>query len=257
MQWTVPSALDYFGTLVADDETLNLAEAATAIALDDVPRLDVQQVMAELDRLGERLRQRLPADAPPSHRLRMLNQYFHGELGFAGNVNDYYAVGNSYIHQVLATRRGIPITLAIIFIELASHLGLRVKGVNFPGHFLMKLRLPQGEVVLDPFSGRSLGRGELDEFLSPWRDRAGLAPGEPMPMDNFLGAASPRQILARMLRNLKQIHMEQQDLPRLLAVQRKLVVLLPEDRLERTELEQCLQQIRSGEGGGHGPTTLH
>jgi regulator of sirC expression with transglutaminase-like and TPR domain len=253
LQWSVPTALDYFETLVADDDSLNLAEAAAAIALDDVPRLDVQQVMAELDRMGERLRQRLPADAPPSHRLRMLNQYFHGELGFAGNVNDYYAVGNSYLHQVLATRRGIPITLAIIYMELAAHVGLRVKGVSFPGHFLMKLRLPQGEVVLDPFSGRSLGRGELDEFLSPWRDRAGLAPGEPMPLDTFLGTASSRDILARMLRNLKQIHLEAQDLPRLLAVQRKLVALLPDDRVERAELDQWLQQIRDGEG----PATLH
>jgi len=253
LDWAVPSALDYFATLVADDEGLNLAEAATAIALDDVPHLDVQQVLAELDRLGERLRRRLPADSPPSHRLRMLNQYFHGELGFAGNVNDYYAVGNSYLHEVLSTRRGIPITLAIIYMELAGHVGLRVKGVSFPGHFLMKLRLPQGEVVLDPFSGRSLGRGELDEFLSPWRDRAGLAPDEPMPLDTFLGTASPRQILARMLRNLKQIHLEQGDLPRLLGIQQRLVALLPQDQAEKAELAQCIQQIRDRDG----PATLH
>lgn len=251
LQWPVPTALDYFATLVADDEGLNLAEAAAAIALDDEPRLDVQQVLSELDRLGEKLRRRLPADAPPSHRLRMLNQYFHGELGFAGNVNDYYAIGNSYLHRVLTTRRGIPITLAIIYMELATHVGLRVRGVSFPGHFLMKLRLPQGEVVLDPFSGRSLGRGELDEFLTPWRDRAGLPPGEPMALDAFLGTASPRQILARVLRNLKQIHMEQGDLARLLKVQQRLVTLLPEDRLERAELTQCLQQL--GESDGPGP----
>ncbi|RZL28559.1 MAG: transglutaminase, partial [Rubrivivax sp.] len=242
-----------FATLVADDEGLNLAEAAAAIALDDVPHLDVQQVLSELDRLGERLRRRLSADAPPSHRLRMLNQYFHGELGFAGNVNDYYAIGNSYLHEVLATRRGIPITLAIIYMELAGHVGLRVRGVSFPGHFLMKLRLPQGDVVLDPFSGRSLGRSELDEFLSPWRERAGLAPDEPMSLDTFMGTASPRQILARMLRNLKQIHQEQHDLTRQLSVQQRLVALLPGDRGERVELEQCLRQLRDGDG----PGTLH
>lgn len=248
LHWPVPTALDYFATLVADDEGLNLAEAAAAIAQDDFPRLDVQQVMSDLDLLGERLRARLPADSPPSHRLRMLNQYFHGELGFAGNVNDYYAVGNSYVHQVLATRRGIPITLAIIYMELASHVGLRVRGVSFPGHFLMKLRLPQGEVVLDPFSGRSLGRSELDEYLSPWRDRAEMAPDEPLSLDAFLGTASKRQILARMLRNLKQIHFEQQDLPRLLAVQQRLVALLPEDQGEQGELQQARQQLRDRDG---------
>ncbi len=124
-----PTPLEYFATLVGDDAGLNLLEAAAAIAQDEFPALDVQAVLAEVDSLAERLRQRLPADASAGHKLRSLTRYFHQELGFAGNINNYYERGNSYIHHVLATRRGIPITLAVIFLELATQLGLRAQGI--------------------------------------------------------------------------------------------------------------------------------
>jgi hypothetical protein len=110
-----------------------------------------------------------PADAPPLQRLRLLNRYFFQELGFAGNVNDYYDPRNSYLPDVLRTRRGIPITLALLYVELATQAGLQAAGVSFPGHFLVKLRMPRGEVVIDPFSGQSLSREDLDERLMPYR----------------------------------------------------------------------------------------
>ena len=78
-------------------------------------------------------------------RLRWLNRFFFQELGFAGNVNDYYDPDNSYLHRVLATRRGIPITLAVVYIELATQVGLTARGVSFPGHFLIKLKMPQAK----------------------------------------------------------------------------------------------------------------
>lgn len=224
-----PTALEYFAALVAEDEGLNLLEAAASIAQDEFPQLDVQAVLSEVDGLAERLRQRLPADAAPSHRLRLLNRYFREELGFAGNLNNYYERGNSYLHQVLATRRGIPIALAVIYMELAAQIGLQARGVSFPGHFLVKLHLPQGEVMLDPFTCRSLSREALEEALQPYRQRAGVsAEGEP-PLELFLQSAEPRQVLARMLRNLKEIHRSEQDWPRLLGVQQRLVLLLPNE----------------------------
>lgn len=227
-----PTPLEYFAALVADEQSLNLLEAAITIAQDEFPQLDVQQVLAEVDALAQRLKRRLPADAAAAYRLRALNQYFHQELGFAGNVNNYYEAGNSFVHHVLATRRGIPITLAVIYMELAAQIGLRVQGVAFPGHFLLKLRLPQGEVVLDPFSGRSLTRHALEEFLLPYRHGAGLPDDQELPMELFLQAASARQVLARMLRNLKEIHRSGQDWPRLLQVQQRLVTLLPGEAAE-------------------------
>jgi regulator of sirC expression with transglutaminase-like and TPR domain len=157
-----------------------------------------------------------------------LNQYFFSELGFAGNVNNYYDPGNSHVHQVLASRRGIPITLALVYCELAGQLGLTACGVSFPGHFLVKLHMPQGEVVVDPVSGRSLSRDELDDRLAPYRARHGLEGDFEAPLGLFLQAAPPRDTLARLLYNLKEIHRTAEDWPRLLAVQQRLVLLLPQ-----------------------------
>ena len=102
LRFEVPTALDYFASLVAEDDSFSLLEAAIAVAQDEYPRLDAQGVLAEIDALADRLKRRIPADAVPLQRLRLLNRYFFQELGFAGNVNDYYDPRNSYLHEVLA-----------------------------------------------------------------------------------------------------------------------------------------------------------
>jgi len=228
MQFEVPSALEYFASLVADDASFSLTEVALSLAQDEFPDLDMQETLAEIDALCERLRRRLAADAPPVQRLRMLNRYFFGELGFAGNVNDYYDPYNSCLNIVLQSRRGIPISLAVIYIEMATQIGLQARGVSFPGHFLVKLKMPQGEVVIDPFSGVSLSREDLDERLAPYKRQQGLVGEFDMPLGLFLQAATPREVVARMLRNLKEIYRTSKDWPRVLAVSQRLVVLLPQ-----------------------------
>lgn len=243
VHFAAPSALDFFAALVADDATLPVLEAAVAVAQDELPDLDVQAVLAEVDALAERLRRRLPADAAPLQRLRLLNQYFFQELGFAGNVNNYYDPGNSLLPVVLQTRRGIPLTLALLYIEIASQAGLRAQGVSFPGHFLVKLHLPRGEVVIDPFSGRSLTRDELEERLLPYRQPMDGFDFDEVPLGLFLQPAPPRDVIARLLHNLRDIHRTAQDLPRLTAVQRRLVLLLPEAWPERRELALLLAQL--------------
>jgi regulator of sirC expression with transglutaminase-like and TPR domain len=230
-----PTPLDYFAALVADDRQFSQIEAAISIAQDDEPRLDVQSVLAQIDTLAVRLKQRLAADAGALHKLRCLNRYFFQELGFAGNVNDYYDLRNSYLHRVLATRRGIPITLALLYIEIAQQIGLDARPVSFPGHFLAKLKMPQGEVIIDPFTGESLSREALDERLAPYRTRQGLVGDFEAPLGLFLQEAAGRDVLARLLRNLKEIHRSAEDWPRLLAVQQRLVVLLPEAWQERRD----------------------
>jgi len=230
-----PSPLEYFANLVADDSSFALLEAAVAIAQDEYPQLDVQVVLSEIDALALRLKKRMPADAAPVQRLRFLNRFFYQELGFAGNVNDYYDRRNSYLNDVLVQRRGIPLTLALLYVELAGQLGLTARGVSFPGHFLVKLRMPQGEVVIDPFDGRSLSREDLDERLAPYRRRQGLVGDFEAPLGLFLQAAPARDIVARMLRNLKEIHRSARDGLRWLAVQHRLVVLLPQSWDERRD----------------------
>ena len=239
LRFEVPSPLDYFAMLVVDDASLSLVEAAVSIAQDEYPQLDVQAVLAEIDSLGAKLRRRVPADAVPLHRLRVLNRFFFQELGFAGNVNHYHDPRNSYLHEVLRSRRGIPITLAVLYIELAQQIGLMAHGVSFPGHFLIKLRLNQGqrqgEVLIDPFTGRSLSREELSEMLQTYRNEHGLVAEDEVPLGLFLQSASAREVLIRMLRNLKQIHRGGEEWAPLLAVQRRLVVLLPRDWEERRD----------------------
>jgi len=231
-----PTALEYFASLVADDASMYVVEAALSIAQDDYPALDCQNVLAEIDGLAARLKARIASDAAPMQRLRLLNRFFFQELGFAGNVNDYYDARNSYLHFVLQSRRGIPITLAVLYAEIASQIGLHASGVSFPGHFLVKLRMPQGEVVIDPFTGQSMSREALDALLVPYRRREGMTGDPQLSLALFLQAASPRQIIARMLRNLKEIHRGNEDWRRLYAVMQRLVVLLPgawEERRDR------------------------
>lgn len=223
-----PSPLEYFTALVQSDEHFPLLEAAISVAQDEYPELDVQQVLGDVDQLLARLKRRLPADAAPLHRLRTLNQYFFRDLSFGGNVNDYYDPDNSYLNAVLRTRRGIPISLAVLWMELAQGLGLHVRGVAFPGHFMVKANLPKGQVVIDPFTGQSLSREELAERLEPYKRRSGLVDDFDVPLGLYLQAATPRDIISRMLRNLKEIHRTQEDWPRLIAVQNRLIVLLPQ-----------------------------
>lgn len=225
---TAPTSLEYFASLVQSDDHFPLLEAATSVAQDEYPDLDVQQVLGDVDQLLARLKRRLPADAAPLHRLRALNQFFFRDLSFGGNVNDYYDPDNSYLHAVLRTRRGIPISLAVVWMELAQGLGLHARGVGFPGHFMVKVNLPKGQVVIDPFTGQSLSREELSERLEPFRRRSGLVDEFEVPLGLYLQAAPPRDIIARMLRNLKEIHKSQEDWQRLIPVQDRLIILLPD-----------------------------
>jgi len=230
-----PTALDYFASLVAEDASLPLLEAAIAVAQHDYPRLDTQSTLAEVDALAARLKQRIARDAAPMQRLRVLNRFFFQELGFSGNVNDYYDPRNSYVHCVLETRRGIPITLALLYVELANQVGLNACGIAFPGHFLAKVHMPQGEIVIDPFTGQSMSRDALDALLVPYRRRRGATGGSEPALSEFLQATAPREVIARMLRNLKEVFRSSQDAARLLGVAERLVILLPHAWEERRD----------------------
>jgi regulator of sirC expression with transglutaminase-like and TPR domain len=247
LRWETPSALAYFSALVADDKQLPLFEAAISLAQDDHPSLNVQQVLTAVDQWGSRLSKQITADASPLHRLRVLNRFFFRELGFGGNVNHYYDVNNSYLHQVVETRRGIPISLSVLYMELAQHAKLLARGVSFPGHFLVKLRMPRGEVVIDPFMGQSLSRDELEERLAPFRRQRGLVGEFEAPLGLFLQSATSRDILARMLRNLVEVHRSADDLPRRLAVQERLVILMPHAWEERRERGVLLAKLGAPE----------
>ncbi len=230
----VPTALEYFASLVQSDEQFPLLEAAASLAQDEYPDLDIQEVLDHVDQLSSRLKKRLPADAGALQKLRLLNKFFFEEQGFSGNLNNYYDPDNSYLSVVLRTRRGIPISLAVLWLEIAQSIGLRAQGVGFPGHFLVKVRLPyphEGQVVIDPFTGESLGKEDLSERLVPLHAESGLlSSGQVFDelLKHYLRAATPREIVARMLRNLEEVYTSHQDPERLAMVRQRLAVLLPQ-----------------------------
>lgn len=243
MQFVVPTPLAYFAALVQSDEHFPLLESAIALAQDEYPELDIQQVLGDVDQLLARLKRRIPEGAAALHRLRLLNHFFFRELSFAGNVNNYYEPDNSYLNAVLRTRKGIPISLAVLWMELAQGIGLQARGVGFPGHFMVKIGLPRGQVVIDPFSGHSLGREELLDRLEPYKRRSGLIDEFDVPLGLYLQSESPRHIIARMLRNLKEVHRAQGDWSRFVAVQDRLIVLLPDAWSEHRDRGLALAEL--------------
>ena len=205
--------LDYFSTLVAEDEHFPLTEAGIAVAQHAFPDLDVQHVLDEIDQFGDRLKKRISADASAVQRLQQLKHFFYTELGFGPNPNDFYAPEN------------------ILMMELGNQIGLKVKGISFPNHFMLRVSLPQGEVIMDPLTGTSLAKHELQEMLDPYLEARGYVGDLQLPLNVFLRVSSSREILSRFLRNLKLIYTEHERWERLLGVQQRLVILLP-DSLE-------------------------
>ncbi len=248
LNFSVPTPLDYFASLVQSDTDFPVLEAAASLAQDEEPALDVQQVLDDVARLLKRIKGRLPADADDLTRLAILTQVFYKEMGFGVNANDYYAPENSYLHEVLRTRRGLPISLAVLWLELAQGLGLQAQGVSFPGHFLVKITLQGGLVVLDPLTGDSLGIDNLSERLGPYREDMGPTAGTDLdegetPLGLYLQPCPPRDLLARMLRNLKEVFRSQEDWPRMLSVLDRLIVLLPEAWSERRDRGLVLAEL--------------
>ncbi|MBJ7379304.1 MAG: tetratricopeptide repeat protein [Polynucleobacter sp.] len=220
--------LDYFASLVAEDDHFPLTETAIAVAQHAFPDLDVEAVLYEIDQLGERLKKRISPDMPAVQKLQLLKHFFYQDLGFGPNRNDFYAPENSYLHHVLESRRGIPISLAILMIELGNHIGLKIRGVSFPNHFMIRVSFQQGEVIMDPLTGASLSKNELQEMLDPYLQAKGYVDEMNLPLSAFLRASSSREIISRFLRNLKLIYTEHERWERLLGIQERLVILLPD-----------------------------
>ncbi len=235
--------LDYFASLVSEDEHFPLTEAAIATAQHAYPDLIIQNVMDELDLMGDKVKQRVTHEMQDIQKLQILKNYFYKDLGFGPNRNDYYDPNNSYLHSVVETRRGIPISLALIFMELGQQLDLNIKGVSFPNHFMVRISLPQGEVIMDPLTGTSLSKQELQEMLDPYLDAQGYRGELQLPLSVFLRSSSPREILSRFLRNLKAIYTQQERWERLLGIQERLVILLPDAIEEIRDRGLALAQL--------------
>ncbi|MFQ5995905.1 MAG: SirB1 family protein [Acidiferrobacterales bacterium] len=207
------------------EATLDLAEAALVIAQEEYTDLHIVAYLRRLDELAETVRARSAPDAPPENIIATMNRLLFKEQGFSGNANDYYDARNSFLNEVLDRRLGIPITLSILYMEVGWRLGLPLEGISFPGHFLVKLPLKRGEVVLDPYcDGISLSEEDL-------RRRLLQTYGEEdadIPLERLLTTASKKEILVRMLRNLMGSYLRTEELPKALAAVDRMLLIMPD-----------------------------
>jgi regulator of sirC expression with transglutaminase-like and TPR domain len=206
----------------AADGRIPLAEAALALAADEYPGLDPGSYLRRLDALGRQARARLAGDAGADGAVTALNALLFLEQGFRGNREDYYDPRNSFLNDVLDRRLGIPITLSVVYIEVAARAGVTVRGIGLPGHFIVRLERQGTARLLDPFDAGTL----LTE--SDCHDLVRRAQGADVPFDPaYLAPVTTRQILARMLLNLKGLYTRRRDWPRVLRVVDRLLVLSP------------------------------
>jgi len=227
--------------LVAGDETrVDLARAALLIAIEEYPDLDIGAYLARLDQLGQALRGRIGSDPAPARHIAAMNALLFEQEGLRGNADNYYDPRNSYLNQVLDRRLGIPITLAVIYIEVGRRAGLRLSGVGFPGHFLVAYE-SSSRLFVDPFNGgRIMTAADCQALLHQMFGNAQRL--EPW----FLTTSSPREILARMLANLKSAYEQAGDLPRAERVAEQMAVVQPSTaELQEQTLIRQLRERRN------------
>ena len=207
----------------ANTADLPLFATALLIAEDEYPGLDRGAYESRLQEYTRDLRQPLDNADSTSAQLRCINRFLFDEMGFSGDDKDYYDPRNSYLNDVLDRRLGNPISLAVVQIDLAQRLGVPLEGVSFPGHFLVRLPLDEGIVVLDPFQkGRSLDADELRQRARRHMDSHEI---DDTHLARMLEPASHRAILMRMLRNLKAVYVEREAWPKALRCSDRLLTL--------------------------------
>ena len=204
------------------DEEIDLGRAALAIAQGEYSTLQVEPYVARMDQLAAVVRDRSAGESSPYRLIASINYVLFTQEGYHGNRDDYYDPRNSFLHDVIERRTGIPITLSVLYMEVARRVELRLHGVGFPGHFLIKYAGDDEEIVVDPFDkGEVRTADELQEML----DR--LYGGKVAFQPEFLSPVSNKQIINRMLNNLKAIYLRQENFVKALSAAERLVILDP------------------------------
>jgi regulator of sirC expression with transglutaminase-like and TPR domain len=220
-----------FRRLLEDDSETDLVRVALEIARDAYPSLDPDPYVARIDALARRVRERCATVERPRLVLGQINWVLFVEEGFQGNAEQYYDPRNSYLNDVIDRKTGIPISLSVLYWRVAERVGLPVAGVNLPAHFMLRVGRGDDTVFVDPFhSGRILDREGCRKQI------ARLLGPDVILTDAQLAPCRATQVVARMLRNLKAIHLQSHDYPSAIPVQRRLAALNPADPEELRDL---------------------
>ena len=212
-------------------EQVDLAAVALEIARDEFPELQVDCWLARLDVMGRQVRERISPEDGPEALIEQLNHFLFAEEGYRGNTENYYDPRNSFLNEVLERKLGIPITLSLVYLALAERVGLAMRGVGMPAHFIVKLMGSEREIFVDPFhAGAILTRDDCEQRVSQ-------VVGLPVTLNvDQLEPSSNDQVVLRLLGNLKVIYLEQTDLVRALRVQERICAVHPLDATELRDL---------------------
>ena len=206
-----------------DDDRVDLAQAALLIAAEEYPRIDTSIYLEKLDRIADLAREQAVGAQTSLDFISAINTVLFDELRFRGNIDNYYDPRNSYLNEVIDRRMGIPITLAVVYMEVARRIGFPVEGVGLPGHFITRHSDENGEVFIDVFNrGRLLGEvGCADLLASLSRGKMALRPEHLLP-------TTRKQILTRMLSNILGIYSGTTDYHRALAAIERILLINPD-----------------------------
>lgn len=223
----------------------DLCYAGLLIAAQLQPELEIAVYQHKLDEMCEGIRNRIHAGMDVQAKIQQLNLYFYDELGFEGDKQDYYLPDNSLLNQVIDRRRGIPITLAVIYLKLAAAIGLDAYGIGFPGHYLIGVHGDNEDIILDPFDhGRTLDHNQLRAML---QQLTHVTADEIILGKNLLPAAKSDSVV-RMLRNLKQIYIEAQKVELSLACIEMILSIIPGAPDELRDRGMIYQHIEYTQG---------
>jgi len=233
----VSPGLSRFAAVVARDD-FTLDRAALLIGAWDNPQRDVDLYCEQLDSIASTVAPEVSRAASGIARARAISDALFDRMGFYGNTDDYYDPRNSFLADVIDRRCGIPISLSVVYLEVARRVGVLAQGVNFPGHFLVRVAIEDAWLFLDPFTkGRAMSPADLEALLR--KTTTPTAVLEP----SVIAAASKRQIVARMLVNLAGIYGRNGDLPRSLDVLERLAVLEPQNPRIARDLAQLRERV--------------
>lgn len=226
-----------FAASVAQPEAaIDLAHAALLIAAEDDPHFEVEHYRALLFEMGMRARAQI---AQSRHTpVEALNHFFFEGLGFRGNTSSYYDPRNSLLNCVLERRTGIPITLSVVYMDIGRRAGINVEGVGLPGHFIVRARTGSTEAILvDPFHGKTIDEDECQQRLDMMYN------GQVALSEEHLRAVTTREILTRILRNLKAIYAQAQLYRKALAVVERILLVAPDTIDEHRDRGVLLAQV--------------
>lgn len=216
-------AISLFAEMMSrKDKEIELAKAALLFAKEEYHNLDINEYLKRIELMAQEIKRRAGPNTNARFLISEINRYLFTERGFRGNEDDYYDPRNSFLNDVLDRKIGIPITLSVLYMEIADRSGLQISGIGFPGHFIVMYSGVEGEILIDPFNkGRILSEKDCQDMLNR------IYGGKIRLQSEFLKTVTKKQVLTRMLHNLKGIYLKSKNFLKALSVVDMIIIIDP------------------------------